>query len=102
MRGKVRISEHLQLSLLIANLHRLASSAPSSCIRQQLRMTALLQAHEPEHCLLDSLSASQETVVLQECGFVGSEGARDVVAFLGSEDDAVERLVEDVILSSLT
>ena len=61
-------------------------------------MTALLEADEPEDCGFDGLAYGEETVVLEEGGFLVAEGAGDLFAFFIGEDDAVEGGVEDVVL----
>jgi len=63
-------------------------------------MAALLHAHKPEHRFFDSLPDSENTVVLQKCRFVVANCFGDVLAFLCCKHNAIEGVVEDVILSN--
>ena len=62
-------------------------------------MTALLQTHEPEHGGLDAPPARQEAVVLEERGFLLSQGRGDRETFVLGQHDAFEGAVErDVVV----
>lgn len=85
----------------LVDLDRLTTPSGRGGVGHQLRMTAFLQTDEPEDALFDRLSDGQETVVLEEGGFLGSEGFGDVLAFFFGEDDAVELFVDHVVLGLL-
>lgn len=61
-------------------------------------MTAFLHRHEPEDSFFYGLADSEEAVILEESGFIGAEFARDLLAFVGGKDDAVELGVENMVL----
>jgi hypothetical protein len=84
--------------ILVVHLDRLAASASRSRIRQQLRIAAFLQAHEPKHGLLDRPPHRQQAMVLQESGFIIAQCSGDALAFFLSEDDSLELFVDDVVL----
>ena len=65
-------------------------------------MTAFLHADEPEYGRLDCVPNSQETVVLEECGFLISEAGRNIIALLLREHNAIEAFVHNMILPSST
>jgi hypothetical protein len=92
-----RAGRHL-LCFCVSNLGRLPAPPGSSGIGHQLRMAALLQAHEPEDSLVNCLAAGKEAMVLQECSFVVAERFCDVLAFLFCQDDSIEALVKHVVL----
>ena len=80
------------------DLDGLAAATSSRSVRQQLRVAAFLQTHEPEHALLDALADRQQAVVLQQRRLLLAQRLRDVLALLLGEDDPVELLVDDVVL----
>lgn len=53
---------------------------------------------ESETCLLDTRSDSQQTMVLQQRSLLASKTSSNVLALLLCEHDAVEALVQDVIV----
>ncbi len=79
--------------LLIPNLRGDASSPPSSCIRQQLRMTGFLHRQEPEYSRFDRLAHGKETVILEEGSLLVPKAGGNVSAFFLREDDAIEGFV---------
>jgi hypothetical protein len=87
-----------ELRILFVDLDR--SSTSSCCCRicHELRVAALLHAHEPEHRCFNRLADSQNAVVLQQSRLVVSNGFGDVLAFFRREHDAVEAVINDVIL----
>lgn len=88
------------LRFLLADLDRLAATSCRRRISHKLRVAALLQADKPEHRLFDGPPDREQSVILQESRFVVAERFGNVLAFLLSQDDAVEGRVEDVVLSN--
>lgn len=84
--------------ILLRNLHRLAPSSTRRRIRQQLRMTALLQANEPKHRLLNTPAHGQQPMILQQRSFATPERGSNLLAFFLGEDHAAEAGVERVVV----
>jgi hypothetical protein len=61
-------------------------------------MAALLQAREPKHRRIDCLPDRQKAMVLQEDRLLRPQRFRDVLAFLLGEHDALERVVDGVVI----
>lgn len=59
-------------------------------IGHQLRVTAFLQADEPEDGGFNGLADRQEAVVLEKGGLLVSQSVGDLFAFFCGEDDAVK------------
>ena len=76
--------------VLVIDFRRFVATASGSGIRHELRVTALLQAHEPEHGRFNASADGQEPVVLEKSGLFASQCACNLFAFLGGKDDAVE------------
>ena len=76
--------------VLVIDFRRFVAAASGGGIRHELRVTALLQAHKPEHGRFDASADGQEPVVLKESGLFASQCACNLFAFLGGQDDAVE------------
>lgn len=89
-------------SLLITNLNWLLATRCSRSLSHQLRLTALLQADEPEDSLLDSLTHSQEAVVLEKSSLLVSKAGSNILAFLLSENNTVERIINNVVVVEST
>lgn len=68
--------------LLIPNNLPLMSAPTLGRVDEQLCMTCLIEAEEPECGLVDAGADGEETVVLENAGFVrGAEGGGDGLAF---------------------
>lgn len=93
------VGEH---GLLVADLDGLVATATSGRVREKLRLAAAVHGDEPEDGLLDGATDGQQTVVLQERGFLVAEGSSDFLALLLGDNDAVERVIEDVVLRGLS
>jgi hypothetical protein len=87
-----------KLCILLLDLDGFPSLAARRRIRHQLRLTAFLEADEPEDGGLDRLPHSQQAMVLEKCGLAVAETVCDVFALLFSEDDAVELAVDGVVV----
>ena len=60
-------------------------------------MTGFIETDEPEGGFVDAAADGEETVVLEDAGFVGgTEGSGDGEAFGAIEDDAAELSVDGV------
>lgn len=84
--------------ILIINHNRLLTPRPSRSLRQQLRLAALVHTHKPKHGLVDRLPQRKQSVVLQQRGLGRPDRPRNVLALLGRQHDAVERLVQRVVV----
>ena len=76
--------------IFVINFYGFATSASSSGVCHQLRVTAFLKAYEPENCGFNGFADGQEAVVLEKSGLLVSQGVCNLFAFLCGEDDAVE------------
>jgi hypothetical protein len=63
-------------------------------------VAALVQADEPEDCGFYGFATSQKAMIPEQCGFLRSQALSNILALLLSKDNAVEVLVQDVILDS--
>lgn len=61
-------------------------------------MAALLQANKPEYGLLDRTTYRQQAMVLQKGRLLVSQGCCDILSFLLRKNDAIELLVDDMVL----
>ena len=61
-------------------------------------MAALLQTDEPENCGLDRVADSEKTVILEESRFAVSEGFGNLLTINLGKYNAVELVVQDMIL----
>lgn len=84
--------------LLVPNRNRLLPPRPRRRLSHQLTLAALLHRQEPEHRLFHALPHSQQPMILQQRGFLPSKTSSDVFALFLREHDAVETLVEDVVV----
>jgi hypothetical protein len=82
----------------VVNLDGLSASTSRGGIGQQLCVAALLGADEPEDGLLDGAAGGEQTMVLQQRELLVAQLLCDVLAFLLGEDDAIELVVDDVVL----
>ncbi len=76
--------------VFVIDLYRLVTSASSSGIRHQLRVTAFFKAHEPKHCGFNGPTDRQEAVVLEKSGLFVSQGVCNLFALFRGKDNAVE------------
>jgi hypothetical protein len=63
-----------------------------------LSIAALFQRNKPEDSLLNRPTNSQKTMVLQQCRFLIPKRLSNILAFFLGKNDAVELLVDDVVL----
>ena len=84
--------------LLIPDNDRLLPARASSRFGHELRVAALLQRDEPEDSFLDGLPDCQQAVILQESGLLVAETCSDVFALFFGKHDAVEAVIDDVVV----
>lgn len=76
--------------ILVIDLHCFVTSASSSGVCHQLRVTAFFEADEPEHCGFNGSAYRQEAMTLKESGLLVSQGVCNLFAFFIDEHDAIE------------
>ena len=76
--------------IFVIYFHGFMTSASSSGICHQLRVTAFLKAHEPEHCSFNCSADRQEAVILKKSGLFVRQGVCNFFSFFFGEDYAVE------------
>lgn len=64
-------------------------------------MAAFLETYEPENCFFDGVANGEQAMILEQSGFLATKAFGNVFTFFGGEHDALERVVEDVILLML-
>ena len=87
-----------ELRILVRNLHRFSAPALGRGVGHELRMAAFLKRHEPKHSFLNRATHGKQAVVDQQGGLFIADAVGNVYAFLGRENDAVEGLVQDMVL----
>jgi hypothetical protein len=89
-------------SVLFLNLHSLATPSSRRSIRHQLRMATLLETHKPKHSFLNRLAHRQQSMILQQRRFLVTQCLCNIFAFLFDEHDALETVVEHVVVVEST
>ena len=67
--------------ILVIDLYSFVTPTPSGRVCHQLRLAALVEAHEPEDCTLNGFADSQDAVILEKSGLFVSQSVRNVFAF---------------------
>lgn len=84
--------------VFVVDLDGGASSAGASGVGHELGVAALFHAQEPEDGGLDGVADGEKAVVLEQDRLVVRQRGRDVLALFLGEHDAVEGLVDDVVV----
>lgn len=86
------------LCVFVINLDGLCARALGCGIGHKLGMATLLRAHEPKDCFLHSGTNGEQAVVLEKSELLVTKLVGNVFAFFLGEYDAVELIIQDVVL----